>query len=77
MSLEKYSLKLPKAVYSGKGALGEIGQVLKTVGATKVAAFTDKGLRKLGLFDLVEKELKASGVPYEIFDNLPAEPSYT
>ncbi|MBQ6523361.1 MAG: iron-containing alcohol dehydrogenase [Atopobiaceae bacterium] len=76
MSLEKYSLKLPKAVYSGKGALGEISQVLATAGATKVAAFTDKGLRKLGLFDLVEEELKKSGIPYDIFDDLPAEPSY-
>ena len=76
MSLEKYSLKLPNAIYSGKDALGEIPQILAAAGATKVAAFTDKGLRKLGLFDLVEKQLVASGVDYEIFDDLPAEPSY-
>ena len=37
MSLEKYSLKLPKAVYSGKGALGEISQVLATAGGADVA----------------------------------------
>ena len=29
-----------------------------------------------GLFDLVERQLVASGVDYEIFDDLPAEPSY-
>lgn len=76
MSLERYSLKLPKAVYGGKGALGEIPQILASAGATRVAAFTDKGLRKLGLFDLVERELKKGGIPYDVFDDLPAEPSY-
>ncbi|MDI9590980.1 MAG: iron-containing alcohol dehydrogenase [Acidobacteriota bacterium] len=76
MSLERYSLKLPKAVYGGKGALGEIPQILASAGATRVAAFTDKGLRKLGLFDLVERELKEGGIPYDVFDDLPAEPSY-
>ena len=74
--LETYNLKLPKAVYSGTDALGRIGEVLKGAGATKVAAFTDKGIRKIGLFDLVEEQIKASGIEYRIFDDLPAEPSY-
>ena len=76
MSLEKYSLKLPKAVCSGQGALGNIPQILAQEGATRVAAFTGKDLRRLGLFDLVEEQLKASGVAYDIYDDLPAEPSY-
>ena len=63
MSLEKYNLKLLKAIYSGKNALGEIPQILEAAGATTVAAFTDKGRRKLGLFDLVEKELEDPAQP--------------
>lgn len=76
MTVEQYSLKLPKAVYSGTNSMNHIPEILKSAGATKVAAFTDKGIRSLGLFDLVEDQLKVSGLPYEVFDNLPAEPSY-
>ena len=76
MSVEKYSLKLPKAVYSGKGALGEIGQILATAGATKVAAFTDKGIEAVGLFALPEAAVKASGAEYYVLDDLRPEPSY-
>lgn len=76
MSLEKYSLKMPKAVYSGTNSMENIPAILAAVGAKKVAAFTDKGIRKLGLFDLVEEQLKASGVTYDVFDEFPPEPSY-
>lgn len=76
MSLEKYSLKLPKAVYSGKNSMENIQDILKSVGAVKVAAFTDKGIRKLGLFNLVEEELKKANVEYDIYDDFPVEPSY-
>jgi len=76
MTLEKYSLKMPKAVYSGVNSLEQIPEVLKQAHAGKVAAFTDQSLRKLGLFDLVEQQIRASGIAYEIFDNLPAEPTY-
>ena len=53
MALESYGLKLPKAVFGGKDALGKIPEILAKAGATKVAAFTDKGLVKLGLFSLI------------------------
>ncbi len=76
MSLEKYCLKMPKAVYSGTNSMERIPEILKAAGSRKVAAFTDKSIRSLGLFQLVEDQLKASGLPYEIFDDLPAEPSY-
>lgn len=76
MSLEQYSLKMPRATYSGVNAMENIPAILKQAGAKKVAAFTDKSIRGLGLFDLVEAEIKKAGIAYEIFDNLPAEPSY-
>ena len=76
MTLEKYSIKMPKAVYSGTDSLERITEIIRSSGYHKAAAFTDKGLRKLGLFDLVEERIKDAGVPYEIFDDLPAEPTY-
>ncbi len=76
MALEKYSIKMPKAVYSGTDSLANVAGLIKSLGSRKIAAFTDKGLRKLGLFDLVEARIKETGVAYEIFDDLPAEPTY-
>jgi alcohol dehydrogenase class IV len=67
---------MPKAVYSGTDSLSQIPEILKTVQSHKVAAFTDKGIRQLGLFDKIENEIQSTGIPYEIFDNLPAEPTY-
>lgn len=76
MSLDRYSLKMPKATYSGVNAMENIPEIIKSVGAKKVAAFTDAGLRKLGLFRLVEEQLETASVAYEVYDNMPAEPSY-
>ena len=76
MSLERYSIKMPKAVYSGVDALDNITDLIIAKKANKVAAFTDKGLRKLGLFDLVEERIQKANVAYDIFDDLPAEPTY-
>lgn len=76
MALGQYRLRLPHAVFSGTDSLERIGEILASAGATKVAAFTDGALRDLGLFDLVERQVKAGGVALEVFDGLPAEPSY-
>ncbi len=72
----QYNLKLPKAVYSGENSLDKIAEIIEKNGVKRVAAFTDKSLEKLGLFALIEKRLKDAGVPYDVFDDLPAEPTY-
>ncbi|MBQ4254257.1 MAG: iron-containing alcohol dehydrogenase, partial [Erysipelotrichaceae bacterium] len=76
MALERYSIKMPKAVYSGTDSLDNVTAIIRSTKSRKVAAFTDKGIRKLGLFDLVERRIREAGVDYEIFDDLPAEPTY-
>ncbi|MFC2646894.1 MAG: iron-containing alcohol dehydrogenase [Coriobacteriaceae bacterium] len=76
MVLDQYSLKLPHAVYSGKDSLNRIPEVLKNADTHKVTAFTDKSIRSHGLFDLVEKQIKATGVELEVFDDLTPEPTY-
>ena len=72
----QYCLKLPKTVYSGDNSLDKIIEIIEKTGAKKVAAFTDKSLEKLGLFALIEQRLHAANVPYDVFDDLPAEPTY-
>lgn len=74
--LTKYNLKMPHAVYGGENAMDSIADIIKSLNAKKVAMFTDKGLRGLGLFDMPEAVVKGTGVEYYVLDNLPPEPSY-
>ena len=64
--LESYTLKLPKAVYAGKGAMSKLEGVLKEAGATKVALFTDKSIYELGLADGAVEIIKSLGLGVEV-----------
>ena len=74
--LTTYNLKMPHAVYGGENAMDNIAAIIKTLNAKKVAMFTDKGMRSLGLFGLAEDVVKTTGVSYYVLDDLPPEPSY-
>ena len=74
--LKTYNLKMPHAVFGGENAMDSIAAIIKTLNAKKVAMFTDKGLRGLGLFALAEDVVKTTGVEYYVLDELPPEPSY-
>ena len=74
--LKQYSLKMPHAVFGGENSMENIADIIKKLDAKKVAMFTDKGLRRLGLFDMPEAVVKSTGVEYYVLDDLPAEPSY-
>ena len=69
--LTTYNLKMPHAVYGGENAMDNITAILKANGVKRVAMFTDKGLRKLGLFDLPEAAVQAAGAEYYVLDDLP------
>ena len=74
--LTQYSLKMPHAVYGGENAMENIAAIIKARGSKRVAMFTDKGLRSLGLFDMAEEVVKSTGTDYYVLDDLPPEPSY-
>ncbi len=74
--LNKFSLKMPHAVYSGEDAMENITAILTSTGARRVAMFTDRGIEATGLFGLPEDAVKASGADYCVLDDLPPEPSY-
>ena len=76
MKVENYSLKMPKAVFGGVNSLEKIPQILAEAGAKHVAVFTDKSIKGAGLFTLIEEQVINSGLGYEVYDDLPAEPSY-
>ena len=71
--MDEFSLLLPRRVYAGFSSLSHIDGIIKETGASKVAIFTDKGIEKAGLVDVVLKNIL---VEYMIFDDLPAEPTY-
>lgn len=75
--LDKYSLRLPKVVFGGENPTDEMAAALKKEGAKKVAVFTDKMLRKLGLVEPTLEAVAAAGAEAEIIDDIPAEPTYS
>lgn len=72
--LSSYSLRLPKTVYGGEGALSKITEAV--AGKKHVVVFTDASLRKLGLADPAVKAVEAAGAKVTVVDDIPAEPSY-
>lgn len=74
MSLTKYTLKMPRVIYSGENALENIKGIL-TGNFKKVVVFTDKGIRSTGLLNGPLEMIRQAGVEYEILDELPIEPT--
>lgn len=72
--LDQYSLSLPKAVYSGKGALGRIREITRGK-FKKAAVFTDRGVEQAGLLAAPMEQLSQAGVETAVLTDLPAEPS--
>ncbi len=74
MSLEKYSMTMPRTVYSGKDALENLKTIVKD--AKKVAIFTDRGILSTGLVELPLAKLQEAGKETIIISDLPPEPTY-
>ena len=74
--LTKYDLKMPRVVFSGENALGNIGDILAGNDVKKLAVFTDKGIEGAGLLEFPMAEVKKAGVEHVILDDLPPEPTY-
>jgi len=74
--LTKYSLKMPREVYSGENALENIKPILQKNGVKKVAVFTGKDIMKAGLMDYPLEMIKEAGAEIVMFDDMPREPSY-
>ena len=74
MSLEKYSMTVPRTVYSGKDALENLKTIVKD--AKKVAIFTDRRILSTGLVDLPLAKLQEAGKETIVISDLPPEPTY-
>lgn len=74
MSLEKYSMTMPRTVYSGMVALENLKTIVKD--AKKVAIFTDRRILSTGLVDLPLAKLQEAGKETIVISDLPPEPTY-
>lgn len=72
--LEQYTLKMPHAVYAGKGALANVKDITAQ-NAKKIAVFADQGIIGAGLLEAPLNYIKEAGVAYELISDLAAEPT--
>ncbi len=59
----------------GRGALAEVGDRIRALGARRVALFTDRRLRALPWFAEVAGALAAAGCDVAVFDDVAIEPT--
>ncbi|MCA9678491.1 MAG: iron-containing alcohol dehydrogenase, partial [Myxococcales bacterium] len=59
----------------GRGALAEVGDRVRALGARRVALITDRRLRALPWFAEVDAALRAAGVDVAVFDDVAIEPT--
>lgn len=74
--LNQYKLTMPHTVYSGENAIDKLTTLIKEQGLKKVALFTDRGIQGAGLFEIPKQAVESAAVAYEVFNDLPAEPTY-
>lgn len=72
-----YSLKMPPNVYSGENSLSLLPSILEQNRVANLVIFTDKGIRKAGLLDLVTDVLSEQYRNAPVLDDLPPEPTYS
>lgn len=66
---------LNETSYHGVGSCSEIATEVKRRGFKKAFFVTDKALIKFGVASGIEKVLKESATPYEVFSELKANPT--
>lgn len=71
---KNFSFVLPTRIEFGRGNLSKLPGVLVELQVKKTLLVTDPGVRKAGILGEVEKHLEASGMSFEIFDDVEANP---
>ncbi len=68
-----FTVMMPKLTF-GRGCLAEVGSRAKTLGMTRVALYTDSGLKDGPYVATASEALKASGIAVDIFSDIRIEP---
>ena len=73
--MKDFNFSVPQDVIFGKGSLQKLPELLRKAAGKKVQIISDKGLESLGVVDRVEEIIKTSGVAFERFVDLQANPT--
>ena len=75
MSLMKpFSFELPTRIEFGAGVSSAVVDVLKEMGKKRPLVVTDPGLIAAGIFDRIRAQLEGSGVQFDVFSSVEANP---
>lgn len=75
MSQQQYNVKFPRQVFSGKGSMEQLKNIVKATAATSVCLMTDKGVSECGLAKLPLAVLENCDVKITVLDDVAREPS--
>lgn len=66
---------MPTKVIHGVGAGKNLGDICKNMGAQKIFILTGPKIVKTDVIKIITEGLEASNMPYEIYSDIPGEPS--
>jgi len=69
-----FEFRLPRAIFTGPGSLGRLGEQAKALGVRKALVVTDAKLHRLPYVDQARQSLADSGVESEVFEGVTIEP---
>ena len=69
-----FDFTLPTKIVYGPGRVREVVEELKALGGSRPLIITDKGIRQVGIVDMVTDLLDEAGIEYVIYDGVEANP---
>lgn len=71
----EFRFAIPTVVECGRGLSARLGTMLSGSGSRRVLLVTDRGVRRAGLLEGIERSLRDSGLEYGCFDEVEPNPS--
>ena len=71
---DTFDFTLPTKIVYGPGRVKEVVNELKALGGNRPLIITDKGIRQVGIADIVTDLLDEAGIQYVIYDGVEANP---
>ncbi len=68
------SYRVAPAIHFGYGAADRTGELVRSLGVSRVLLITDSGIRAVGICGQIEAALAASDIAFEIYDQVSPNP---
>ncbi len=68
------SFRVAPAIHFGYGVSGQTGELVRSLGVSRVLVVTDAGIRAAGICEQIEATLAASGIAFDIYDQVSPNP---